>query len=342
MPQKIKTKNSIQYRTAPAVSDLGDLKKIIKSLEYSSIPYTYLDTRKLKDLLQSGKISNSVFHEIERWKISNGFSIGVGYFSELMYLLKILGIVEDRKIDEHDLDNSLGTDGPPYREFIKGSAYTQELTENGYILCDLLSGDENKAKEYDVTLFWFFLGTKKDNKHEKRLRPIFQFLLEKRKVFKDTDVSIILEEIENDSYTRNAFKKWGDYFNLYGSPPGNPNIRILDGRKVGLRILQVIVIYMNYNYLGEEGFHVQTMVTELSERLGISPSSVNFYNIIETIFEMDNKRSMIGSYTGRGEKTLPHYPRINKIKIQSKIQLFPTFSNLPESKLVSFSNVWGT
>jgi len=325
-----------KFRSAPAVDDLGKLKRVIKSLEFVSIPYQYLDSRNLERLCSYGKISENVYSALQEWKLQNNFTLAKGFFSEVVSLLKELEIVESRDLTEDELDNTLGIEGPTYREFIiSPRTSTIQLTDIGYELCRLISNNQNEIKEYSITLFWLFL-------RNQNLRPIWQMLMGKREVFLDKDISVVLKQIENDSYTRNMFSKWSDYFDLYGINPTNPRLKILDRKKVSLKLLYATILELNNKYVGDDGYHVETLVTEISNQFRISPTFVNFYNILQTILELDEKKSISGSTTGRAERSLPNYNRINKLRIKSKIELFPSFSKVPDSKLISFSNVWGT
>jgi hypothetical protein len=67
---------------APAVDNLNDLKKIIKSLEYSAIPYSYIDERRLQELQNDNKLSKENHEKINNWKIIEGISCAKGYLLE--------------------------------------------------------------------------------------------------------------------------------------------------------------------------------------------------------------------------------------------------------------------
>jgi len=53
---------------APAVDNLNDLKKIIQGLEFTSIPYSYVDERRLQELQDGGRLSKENHEIINNWK----------------------------------------------------------------------------------------------------------------------------------------------------------------------------------------------------------------------------------------------------------------------------------
>jgi hypothetical protein len=318
-----------KFRSAPAVNDLNDLKPIIKSLEYYPIPYSYLDTSNLKKLLKSGKLTTRVSTHIVDWKNANGIKLGAGYLSEIMNLLRVLEIVIDKKPSSEHLDNFLEPNGPAIKDIITEKINVQGLTDHGYVLCDLINSDN--SKEYDVYLFWLFL---KNN----RLTPIWQYLLLRNAAFQSTDFREIIESIENDTFTVSAFARWSDYFNLCKIDSEDTR-KILDEKKMALKFLHSTIFELNNSYVNNDGHNVDELVQVLTDTFHISSNTINFYNILEVIFKIDNKDSIEGSFTGRREKSLPSFPKINKLKIRKKIELFPKFDKIKETDLVSFINV---
>lgn len=317
-----------KYRSAPAVGDLSEIKPIIKSLEYQTIPYSFLDTANLKRLYRENKINSKIFDEILNWKKCNNFKLGAGFFSEIVNLLRVLHIVKDRKISNEEFDNMLEPTGPSYNEFISGDnkINVQELTEIGHTLCDLISKDVNKSSEFDAYLFWLFLRNDK-------MVPIWQILVANKRIFYDRDVSKFLKQIENDSFTINAFLRWSDYFTLFKIKHGG--MKILDEQKVALRILHAVIVELNNSYISDEGCHVESLVDEITAKFHLSKNSLNLYNVLEIILKYDLKKSIEGSYTGRSEKCLPNFSKINKLKIRSKIEIFPQFRNISDTDLLS-------
>jgi len=321
-----------KFRSAPAVSDLGEIKKIIKSLEYQAIPYSYLDSSNLKKLEKTGKLRKEVSNQIGTWKERNNIKHGAGFLAEIVHLLRVLNIIQDRKIRIDELENYLEPDGPSYSDFISSDKISvQELTKQGYAICDLITDDVNESKKFDVYLFWLFLRNDK-------LVPIWQYLIIKPEVFKNQNITAAIKSIENDSFTISSFVRWSDYFNLCRINHEQSG-KILDEKKVALKFLHATIIELNNSYIGDHGYHVEDLVKEITEKFHLSTNSLNFYNILERIFLIDNKKSVEGSFTGRGEKTLPNFPKINKLKIRSKIELFPQFSSVKNSDLSSFINI---
>ena len=97
---------------------------------------------------------------------------------------------------------------------------------------------------------------------------------------------------------------------------------------------------MNHRYISEDTHYVQDLVSDIALNFKISPTYVNFYRILEIILESNKRKNIVGSTSGRSEKSLPRYPRINMLKIKSKISLFPDFYRIPQSKLLSCIH-WG-
>ena len=318
-----------KYRSAPAVSNLNDLKKIIQSLEYCSLPYSFLDTSNLKKLKKSNKISTKIYEDVQLWKKSNDLNEGSGYLSEIIHLLKLLEIIKIRKPTEDDLDNYLEPDGPQIKDIITEKVNVQELTDIGYHLCDIIKTENTKL--FEVYLFWLFLKNK-------RLTRIWQFLLMKKEVFSSEDIRDAIKSIENDTFTISHFVTWSDYFNLC-SLTSDSKIKLLDEKKISLKFLYSTILELNNCYIGNEGIHLEILVNKLTDTFHISTNRINFYNILESILIIDNKESVEGSFTGRGEKSFPSFPKINKLKIRKKIELFPRFNSVPDKYLTSFLDI---
>lgn len=339
MSQVINTKK--KFLSYPAVDKLDDLKRIIKSMEFVAIPYSYLDKRNLEKLLSNGNLSNQVYDQIREWKYQHGIKDTQGYLSDIISLLKNLGIVQNRNIEEFEFAIALGGDGLPLGEFIKSiSVKTTELTTIGHKLSDLLSkGDPSSLKEYDATLFWLFI-------RNYIYKPLWQWLMERQEVFTSVNIEVILRKIENDTYNISRIVRWSDYFDLYGLNLNNPKLKILDRKKILARIFYATILELNESFLTKDdiavGISVEEIVNYLSKRFKIDTTYVNFYKILEVIFKKNSSKSITATTSSRGGKSLPNYESINMLRIRGKIPLFPDFNELPESTIVSFSKIWGT
>lgn len=320
-----------KFRSAPAVNDLEDLKKIIQSLEYFPIPYSYLDTANLKKLIESDKLNRKIYNDIENWKRSNDIKLGSGYLSEIINLLRVLEVIKNKKPTKDDLENYLEPNGPLIQDIITDKNNVQELTKIGYELCDIIK--LNNSKLYETYLFWLFLKNDK-------LIPIWQYLLQQKEVYSVLDLRKAIKNIENDSFTISAFVNWSRYFNLCKFTTES-DITILDRKKIAMKFLYAIILELNHSYVNNDGVIIEILVKKLTGTFHVEMNRLNFYNILEAILVIDDKNSVEGSYTGRGEKTLPSFPKINKLKIRKKIEIFPKFNKIPEKYLLSFMDLWG-
>ena len=160
---------------------LSDLKKIIKSLEFITIPYTYLDSRNIVELKEKKSLSDEIFEEINFWKDRHKFKLSKGYFSEIISLLRELGIIQTRILEDFELDLPLGGTGPILRNITNNKKIqTAVLTDIGYEICSSIGDDVENLKIYDSFLFWRFLKS--------RIIPIWQRLIEREESFTNTDI----------------------------------------------------------------------------------------------------------------------------------------------------------
>jgi len=319
------------FRTAPQVDKLEDLKKFIQSLEFLAVPYPFIDSRNIEKLSSEGKLSLSSYTELKDWKLRKQFSLAKGYFTEIISLMKILGIVEGRPLINSELEMPLGIDGPLVKNLVASkNIQTIQLTDLGHRLCSLLNTQTIQSlKEYDTYLFWLILTS--------RIRPVWQRLMESSNTFSNLDISkSILQIGEKDGITISTFLKWSNYFNLCTIDPDQSGKKLMEKGKVALKLLYATVLELNKNFISQDGYTVEELTKTISKNFKISPSIVNFYNILETIFEYNKKKNIIGSTTGRKGKSLPNYSRINILKIQSEIKLLPDFENVTDAKLNSF------
>ena len=143
--------------SAPAVDKLEDIKKIIFTLEYVIIPYSYIDTSN-QNMKNLKKLKPLVYEQIQQWKTKNNFSLAKGYQQPLISLLSALGIVKVIKLKKSELNRPLGIDGPILSTFIKSRLpKAVQLTSIGHTLCDLAKKtDQNSIRKYDEILFWLF------------------------------------------------------------------------------------------------------------------------------------------------------------------------------------------
>jgi len=96
----MQTKNAPNIK-APAVDKLEILKKIIQSLEFVSIPYSFVDTQHLDEMKKNGKLSINVYKQINDWKKNNAINTSKGYLQPIVSLLKALDIAESLKFYYH-------------------------------------------------------------------------------------------------------------------------------------------------------------------------------------------------------------------------------------------------
>ena len=318
---------SINIIKAPAVDDLNDLKKIIKSLEYSTIPYSYIDERRLQELENGNKLSKENHKKINNWKITEGVSCAKGYLQSMVSLLKSLEIITTVKLKEKDLEQPLGFSGPILNSFIHKSVDAVKLTKTGYSLCHLLENDCNTILEYDDMLFWRFLHS--------NITHNFQKLIEDGDSY-TKGIDIVLKNIEMDSRTVNYFLRWARYFELLGI-----DSKILIGKKVVKKIIFSSIFELNKLKPGT--YSIQKLSSLISKELDFSNKLVNFFLIFEILLQhiqlsKENKKELEGSYSSRDELSLPNFPKINMLKINPPIKFNPLMQNVSESELNAVVN----
>ena len=308
---------------APAVDDLNDLKKIIRSLEYTSIPFSYVDERRLQDLYDDGKLSKENYKKINNWKIEQGIPLAKGFLQSVVSLSKSLGIISTVKIQKKDLDQPLGFSGPMLNSFINKNLDAVELTEIGHTLCNFLESNENKSMtEYDNFLFWRFLRS--------NITHNFQKLIEDKNSYIQ-GIDIVLKNIEMDSRSVNCFLKWASYFELIGI-----GSKLLIKKKVAKKIIFVTIYELNKLKPGI--YSIQKLSNHVSKELDFSNNLIDFFLIFEIILRQiqsstENKKSIEGTSSSRDELALPHFPKVNMLKINHTIQFDLFIQNVSESEL---------
>lgn len=316
------------FRTAPQVDKLSDLKKIIKSLEFIAIPYSYIDSRNIEELKENKSLSDEIFEQIISWKTDNNFRLSKGYFSEIVSLLRELEIIKTRTVEDLELDLPLGGTGPILRNIANNKKIQiAALTDIGYEICSSINDYKENLKIYDSLLFWRFLKS--------RIVPIWQRLIERKESFTNTDIREILKNMENDKITISSFLKWTYYFDLIELNSSNPNLKILNKYNVALRVVHSTIHELNHRYVSEDAHYVQNLASEIAVSFKISPTYVDFFRILEIILDINKRKNIVGTTSGRSEKSLPGYPRINMLKIISKIPIFPDFDRINQSKLLN-------
>ena len=312
---------------APAVDDLNNLKKIIKSLEYSSIPYSYIDERRLQELENDNRLSKKIHEKINDWKISEGISCTKGDLQSIVSLLKSLGIIVSVKLEEKDLEQPLGFSGLMLNSFITKSVDAVKLTKIGYTLCHLLETNDNFISEYDDILFWRFLHS--------NITHNFQKLIEDRDSY-TKGIDVVLKNIEMDSRTVNYFLRWARYFELLGI-----DSKLLIEKKVAKKIIFSTVFELNKLKPGI--YSIQKLSSLVSKELDLSNKLINFFLIFEIILQhiqlsKENKKELEGTYSSRDELSLPNFPKVNMLKINSTIRFNSLIQNVSDAELNTVVN----
>ena len=318
---------------APAVDKLEDLKRIIRSLEFISIPYSFVDTQHLNEMKKNRKLSAEVYKQINEWKKSNNINLAKGYLQPIVSLLKALRVIESMKLEKSQLNRPLGINGPILNTFIDQKIETVKLTSIGYILCDLLKkNDKVSIKKYDEILFWLFLTG--------RISHNFNRLIENSNSF-NIGIEKVLKIIETDERSRGIFLKWIDYFDLKGINFENINLKVLSRKKIAKKILCSTVLELNTLQLNT--YPVKELVSKISKILDLSASFVNFLHIFEIIITkiklVENMKDILKTSTGsRNELALPHFPKINMMRINKEISLDIFLDNISDKELNSIQN----
>ena len=314
---------------APAVDNLNDLKNIIKSLEYNSIPYSYIDKRHLKNLLENKKLSKENYDIICNWKIEQDIHDNKGDLQSIVSLMKSLGIIITEKIQRDDLEQPLSFSGPMLNSFISKSVDAVKLTEIGQVLCNLL--EETNAEslvEYDNLLFWRFLHS--------NITHNFQKLIEDNDSY-NKGVDFVLQKIEMDSRSANYFLKWTSYFELLGI-----GSKLLIQNKVAKKIIFCIIFELNKLECGTYG--IQKLSNHVSKELDFSNNLINFFLIFEIILRHiqlsnEDKKALEGTTSSRGERSLPNFPNVTMLKINHKINFNSIMSHVSNSELATIWNI---
>jgi len=312
---------------APAVDNLNDLKKIIKSLEYSAIPYSYIDERRLQELQNYNKLSKENHEKINNWKTTEGISCAKGYLQSVVSLLKSLGIITSVRLEEKDLEQPLGFSGPILNSFITKPVDAVRLTKIGYSLCSLLDTNHDSISEYDDMLFWRFLHS--------NITHNFQKLIEDGDSY-TKGIDVVLKNIEMDSRTVNYFLRWARYFELLGI-----DSKILIEKKVVKKIIFSSIFELNKLKPGI--YSIQKLSNLVSKELDFSNKLVNFFLIFEILLQhiqlsQKNKKELEGTYSSRDELSLPNFPKVNMLKINPPIRFNFLIQNVSESELNTVVN----
>lgn len=320
------------YIKAPAVDNLNHLKNIIHSLEYTPIPYSYIDERHLEELQNNNKISNKIHNDIDIWKKKTRIPLAKGLIQSMISLLRSLGIITNTKIEKHELSYPLGISGPTLNTFLTKSVGAVKLTKIGYSLLSLLQqNDEKSFKKYDDILFWRFLIS--------NVTHNFQRLIETSNSY-DVGLMFVLEKYEMDSRSRNYFSNWINYFDLQGIGL-NKNEKILSKRKVAQKIISSVILELN-NF-EHKIYSIENLKNMISQKLDLSSTVVNFLKIFEIILfhSKSNKESysiIEGTTSSRRGLSLPNYPKINMLKIHNDIPLDLILKNMDDSEINGILN----
>ena len=321
------------YIKAPAVDNLNHLKNIIHSLEYTSIPYSYIDERHLEELQNNNKISNKIHNDINIWKKKIGIPHAKGLIQSMISLLRSLGIITNTKIEKHELEYPLGVSGPILNTFLTKSVGAVKLTQIGYSLLSLLQKNDVKSfSKYDDILFWRFLIS--------NITHNFQRLIETSNSY-NVSLKNVLEKYEMDSRSRNYFSNWINYFDLQGIELSK-NEKILSKRKVVKKLISSVILELNI--LEHKMYSIEHLKNTISQRLDLSSTVINFLKIFEIILihskSIEESHSIIeGTTSSRMGLSLPNYPKINMLKIHAGIPLELILKNVSDSEIDSVLNL---
>jgi len=318
---------------APAVDNLDILKKIIQSLEYTPIPYSYIDERNLEELEKKKKISPQVHRSINEWKDSHGISHAKGLLQSIVSLLRSLDIITNVKIKKEDLDAPLGFSGPMLNTFLTKSNDAIMLTRIGYTLLNLLKKNGTQSRnEYDNILFWRFLHS--------NITHNFQRLFEDINTYTE-GIEDTLKKFETDTRARAIFIRWINYFDLKGVRESHGNSIILSKKKIIKKIISSTILELNT--LKPEIYSTEVLSNRISQQLDLSNTIFNFLIIFEIILKHthtsdEQKNPIEGTTSSRVSLSLPNFPKINMLKIHSSITIDQILKNATESEFNSVLN----
>ena len=314
---------------APAVYDLGSLKAIIRSLEYTPIPYSYIDERRLCELENNEKISSETHQAINDWKESENIIDGKGVLQSIVSLLKSLGIVYNVSIEENELDQPMGFSGPILNTFLEKKTSAIKLTDIGYKLCELIqTNDDESNNMYENILFWRFLHSNTTHNFQKLIEDEDSYV---------KGVNHTLKKFERDSKSITLFRGWIKYFELTGI--GSDNLVM---KKVAKKIISVTILELNL--LDVSVAHpIQTLSANISKNLDLSNTFINFFSVFEIILRQiqlsdEETKAIEGGEGQHGEKALPNFPRVNMLKINHQIQTQLVLNHVSERELQSVIN----
>jgi hypothetical protein len=324
---------SQNYIKAPAVDNLNHLKNIIHSLEYTPIPYSYIDERHLEELQNNKKISHKIHNDIDIWKKKIGIPLAKGLIQSMISLLRSLDIITNTKIEKHELSYPLGVSGPILNTFLTKSVGAVKLTQIGYSLLSLLQQNDVKSfSKYDDILFWRFLIC--------NITHNFQRLIETSNSY-DVSIMTVLEKYEMDSRSRNYFSNWINYFDLQGVEK-NENEKILSKRKVVKKLISSVILELNT--LEHKIYSIENLKNIISQRLDLSNTVINFLKIFEIILIhsksiKEHHSTIEGTTSSRMGLSLPSYPKINMLKIHNDLPLEQILKNIQDSEINSVLNL---
>ena len=284
---------------APAVDNLEVIKSIIKSLEYTEIPFSYIDERRLEELEKNGKISSETRESIDEWKKNEVLPIKKkGVIQSIVSLGKALEIVEAVKIE--NLDQPLGVSGPILNTFIEKSVSGLKLTKIGYDICNVIQENDSSLKFNDL-IFWRFLRS--------NITHNFQKLIENEDAY-EKGISYTLKKIEGDGISRTLFRGWARYLDLTELESDK-----LSKNKIVRKLVSSTIF--EFNMLKPGDYSIENLEQKISSNLDLSRTLINFYLIFEIILK--NKKEIEGAPSSRVENSLPNFPDINMLNIKSRI-----------------------
>ena len=314
---------------APAVDDLGSLKAIIRSLEYTPIPYSFIDERRLSELENDGKISSETHQTINDWKESENIVGGKGILQSIVSLLKSLGIVYNVNIEKNELDQPMGFSGPILNTFLEKKTCAIKLTDIGYKLCELIQTNNDESNNiYENMLFWRFLSS--------NITHNFQKLIEAEDSYVK-GVNYTLKKFERDERSITLFRGWIKYFELTGI--GSDKLVM---KKVAKKIISVTILELNL--LDVSVAHpIQTISANISKNLDLSNTFINFFSVFEIILQQvqssdEETKAIEGRRSARDNISLPNFPSVNMLKINHEIQTQLVLNHVSERELQSVIN----
>lgn len=295
-----------KFLSYPRAYDLRLILNFARLLHESPIPISAISKRNLLEKLKKGIIGQDDFDMLTSWKVSQG--VETTDILEYLYLMRRLGIVQERPVDlALDSIIPLGGDGPTLERVLqsdRGSS-VQFLSPLGEKLLRLAeANDHGNLQDY---LFWTVL-------RNKLMFPIFQEIFEDPRSYRGGDVEAIIRT--KDSITANVIKHWGKFFDIFRKQGLS---LVLDDLKLAHYIVKSSILELNTNIELKKQYYVKELCELLCEAFNLQSSSIDFLFVLDLIYSSVSRRIVSGFTSGRGDISLPTHDRIQILKFNSYI-----------------------